>query len=193
MVTVSSSINPSPAFQYSRVNNFLLISLSVEVSTLSSTKWGAQLILNTSQLCDFSKCRACIFVPNKINIQFPNFSPLRPHMLFESRLHLTHHILNNICRNELTDLGYLRKLRMCQHWELLSSKGLSTTSVAEKPGLCSRMLNRNTETELWRSGKEQLYYSARLRGPQQANALKTVPCFLGVGRGLIVLGWKMGL
>ena len=36
------------------------------------------------------------------------------------------------------------------------------------------MPNRNTETKLWTRRKEQLYYFARQRGPQQANSLKTV-------------------
>ena len=45
------------------------------------------------------------------------------------------------------------------------------------------MLDRNAETELWRTRKEQLYYFARQRGPQRANVLKTVNPFLGNRKG----------
>ena len=60
--------------------------------------------------------------------------------------------------------------------------------VLLKLHLCLSLPNRNAEAEFWVKEKKIAYCFARQKGPQQANALKTVPPWERLGGGFIVWG-----
>ena len=68
---------------------------------------------------------------------------------------------------------------------------LGPLSLFPKFGLCSPVPKRNMESEFGVK-EEKLYCFARQRGPQQGNALKTVPPLGEIGRWYYSLGVKSG-
>ena len=62
--------------------------------------------------------------------------------------------------------------------------------VLPKLCLCPLSLNRNVETEFGVKEKKMALLLSHQRGPQQANALKTVPALGKVGRWFYSLGVK---